>query len=307
LLIAHCLLLSLRSMYYIVYGLLYLVSLLPLRVLYIISDILYLIGYRLLGYRRKVVLGNLEIAFPEKALAERKKIASKFYHNFIDSFIETLKMVSASDAYIQKRVSGNWELLNELHKTGRSCQIHLGHTFNWEWANLAGSKVMPYTFLGVYMPITNQVLDRLFRKLRAKSGSVLIPATDMRNAMLPWRNRQYCIGLVADQSPPGPEKCFWLNFFGKPTGFVPGPETGARAGNIPVVFANIEKPKRGYYKVVLTLAEDQPGSLEKGELTLRYARLLEQVIRKQPDMWLWSHRRWKVKYDPQFSNHWIDK
>ncbi|HUP14122.1 MAG TPA: hypothetical protein VM187_18000, partial [Niastella sp.] len=182
-------------MYYIVYSLLYLVSLLPLRVLYILSDVLYLIGYRLLGYRRKVVLNNLEIAFPEKTLAERKKIASKFYHNFIDSFIETLKMVSASDAYIQSRVSGNWELLNELHKTGRSCQIHLGHTFNWEWANLAGSKVMPYTFLGVYMPISNKILDRLFRKLRAKSGSVLIPATDMRNAMLPWRTRQYCIGL----------------------------------------------------------------------------------------------------------------
>ena len=288
-------------MYYIVYGLLYLISLLPLRVLYILSDILYLLVYRLLGYRRKVVMDNLQMVFPEKTLAERKKIASKFFHNFIDSFIETIKMVSASDNYIKKRVSGNWEVLNELYKTGRSCQIHLGHTFNWEWANLVGAKEMKYTFLGVYMPITNQVLDRLFRKLRAKSGSVLLPATQMRNAMIPWRHRQYCIGLVADQAPSNPDKCFWLSFFGKITPFVNGPESGARGNNIPVVFANIEKPRRGYYKVVLTLAETEPASLEKGQLTLRYARYLENVIRQQPDMWLWSHRRWKREWKEEYN------
>jgi len=293
-------------MYYIVYGLLYLVSLLPLRVLYILSDAIYILAYRILGYRRKVVLDNLQVVFPEKTLAERKKIAGKFYHNFIDSIIESLKMVSASDAYIMKRVSGNWEVLNNLYKTGRSCQIHLGHTFNWEWANLAGAKAMNYTFLGVYMPIKNKIFDRLFRRLRSKSGTVLMPATEMRTAMLPWRAKQYCIGLVADQSPSAPEKSIWLNFFGKPTGFVPGPETGARAGNIPVVFANIEKPRRGYYKVVFTLAEDQPASLQKGELTLRYARYLEQVIKQQPDMWLWSHRRWKKEWKEEYRKLWVE-
>jgi Kdo2-lipid IVA lauroyltransferase/acyltransferase len=293
-------------MYYIVYGLLYLVSLLPLRVLYILSDAIYILAYRILGYRRKVVLDNLQVVFPEKTLAERKKIAGKFYHNFIDSIIESLKMVSASDAYIMKRVSGNWEVLNNLYKTGRSCQIHLGHTFNWEWANLAGAKAMHYTFLGVYMPIKNKIFDRLFRRLRSKSGTVLMPATEMRTAMLPWRAKQYCIGLVADQSPSAPEKSIWLNFFGKPTGFVPGPETGARAGNIPVVFANIEKPRRGYYKVVFTLAEDQPASLQKGELTLRYARYLEQVIKQQPDMWLWSHRRWKKEWKEEYIKLWVE-
>jgi len=292
-------------MYYIVYGLLYLVSLLPLRVLYILSDGFYVLVYHILKYRRPIVFSNLQIAFPEKTPAERIAIAKKFYKNFIDTFIETIKMVSASDAYIRKRVSGNWEVLNDLYKTGRSCQIHLGHTFNWEWANLAGAKEMPYTFLGVYMPITNKVLDRLFRRLRAKSGTVLLPATDMRKAMLPWRNRQYCIGLVADQAPSAPEKSFWLNFFGKPTGFVTGPETGARASNIPVVFANIEKPRRGYYKVVFTLAEDQPANFERGALTLRYARYLEDVIRRQPDMWLWSHRRWKREWKEEYKHLWV--
>jgi len=292
-------------MYYIVYGLLYLLSLLPLRVLYILSDGFYALVYYALGYRRKVVMSNLQIAFPEKTEAERKAIGKKFYKNFIDSFIETIKMVSASDAYIEKRVSGNWELLNEVYSTGRSLQIHLGHTFNWEWANLVGAKLMRYTFLGVYMPINNKTFDRLFRKLRSKSGSVLLPATDMRRAMIPWRNKQYAIGLVADQAPSNPEKSFWLSFFGKPTPFVTGPETGARASNIPVVFANIEKKRRGYYNVVFTVAEDQPATLERGELTLRYARYLENVIRQQPDMWLWSHRRWKREWKEDYQKLWI--
>jgi Kdo2-lipid IVA lauroyltransferase/acyltransferase len=292
-------------MYYIVYGLLYLVSLIPIRGLYILSDGFYVLIYYILGYRKKVVLSNLQRAFPEKTDAERKAIARKFYHNFIDTFIETIKMVSASDRYIQKRVSGNWELLNDLHKTGRSLQIHLGHTFNWEWANLAGASTMNYTFLGVYMPIGNKIFDRLFQKLRAKSGAVLIPATNMRNAMLPWRNKQYALGLVADQAPGNPEKAFWLNFFGRPTPFVTGPEAGARAANIPVVFANIEKPRRGYYKVVFTLAETDPDTLPKGELTRRYVRYLENVIRQQPDMWLWSHRRWKKEWKETYSHLWI--
>jgi Kdo2-lipid IVA lauroyltransferase/acyltransferase len=292
-------------MYYIVYGLLYLVSLLPLRVLYILSDGFYVLVYHILKYRRHVVLSNLLIAFPEKTQAERNAIAKKFYKNFIDTFIETIKMISASDAFIQRHVTGNWEVVNEVYKTGRSLQIHLGHTFNWEWANLAGAKEMNYTFLGVYMPITNKILDRLFRHLRSKSGTVLLPATDMRKAMLPWRNRQYCIGLVADQAPSAPEKSFWLNFFGKPTGFVSGPETGARTANIPVVFASIEKPRRGYYKVVFTLAEEQPADIQRGDLTLRYARYLEEVIRRQPDMWLWSHRRWKREWQEEYEHLWL--
>jgi KDO2-lipid IV(A) lauroyltransferase len=292
-------------MYYLVYGLLYLISLLPLRVLYILSDGFYVLIYYVFGYRKKVVFNNLQIAFPEKSEGERKRIAKKFYQNFIDTFIETIKMVSPSDKYILNRVSGNWEVLNELYKTGRSVQIHLGHTFNWEWANLAGARAMHYTFLGVYMPIRNQIFDRLFKKIRSKSGTVMLPATNMRNEMLQWRTQQYALGLVADQAPPGPEKAFWLNFFGKPTPFVTGPETGARAGNIPVVFANIEKPRRGYYKVIFTMGDIEPGTLPRGELTRRYVAHLEKVIQQNPDMWLWSHRRWKQEWKEEYSNLWI--
>lgn len=250
---------------------------------------------------------NLLIAFPEKTEQERIAIAKKFYHNLIDTFVEMVKMVSASKSFFQKRVSGNWEVVNQLYPTGRSVQLHLGHTFNWEWANLQASSQFTYTFLGVYMPLTSKVMDRLFMKIRAKSGTVLLPATDMRRAMIPWRNKQYCLGLVADQAPGNAAKAYWLNFFDKASPFVTGPETGARASNLPVVFVSIEKPKRGYYRLIFELATDEPAGMTEGALTLQYARYLENVIRKSPDMWLWSHRRWKYEWKEEYGQLWIDE
>lgn len=274
-------------------------------VLYGIADIIFVFVYHLSGYRKKIVLSNLANAFPEKSAREREQIARKFYHNFIDTFLEMIKMLSASDAFFRKRVSGNYEVINAFYASGRSCQLHLGHTFNWEWANLESARNLQYTFLGVYMPLSSRIMDRLFLKLRARSGTVLLPATDMRRAMIPWRNKQYALGLVADQAPGSPEKSFWLNFLHQPTPFVTGPETGARLNNLPVFFVNIEKPKRGYYKLVFTLATDNPASLPKGQLTLDYARYLEQCIRQAPDMWLWSHRRWKREWKEEYRELWV--
>jgi Kdo2-lipid IVA lauroyltransferase/acyltransferase len=293
-------------MYYLIYGLLYTLSLLPIRVLYLLSDAVYGLLYHIIGYRKKVVMDNLLAVFPDKTEEERVRIAKKFYHNFIDTFIETIKMFSASKAFLQKRVSGNWEVFQQLYETGRSCQVHLGHTFNWEWANSTGVTQMKYVFIGVYMPITNKTLDKIFYDLRSKTGTVMLPATDMRRAMIPYRNVQYALGLVADQAPGDPSKAYWLNFFNRPTPFVMGPERGAMAGNLPVIFATIEKPKRGYYKVILQVAEENPAALQPGELTLRYARYLEEVIRRNPDMWLWSHRRWKRKWSAEYQDLWID-
>src|ERR1700712_216079 len=131
-------------MYYLFYGFLYLVSLLPMRVLYVISDAIYVLIYYVFGYRRQVVMDNLAIAFPGKTEAERLRIAKKFYHNFIDSFIEVIKLVSAGDDFLQRRFTVDITELNELYATGQSCQIHLGHTFNWEWGQLVLSRLTSY-------------------------------------------------------------------------------------------------------------------------------------------------------------------
>jgi KDO2-lipid IV(A) lauroyltransferase len=293
-------------MYYLFYGFLYLVSLLPMRVLYFISDALYGLIYHVLGYRKEVVMSNLAIAFPDKTVAERVTIAKKFYHNFIDSFIEVIKLVSAGDAWLQKRFTVDISELNELYATGKSCQIHLGHTFNWEWGQLVLSRLTKYKIMVVYMPITNAVLEKLFYKIRTRSGNVFLPATNMREAILPYLQTQYALGLVADQNPGNLQAAYWLNFLDKPTPFVSGPEKGARATGMPVVFACIEKPRRGYYHATVKLAAPDTSRLAEGELTRNYVRYLEGVIRRNPDMWLWSHRRWKHTWKEEYAPQWID-
>jgi KDO2-lipid IV(A) lauroyltransferase len=178
--------------------------------------------------------------------------------------------------------------------------VHLGHNFNWEFAQLAFVLHAKQPFLGVYMPLENKVLDRIFIRLRSRFGTILLPATDMRHAILPWRNRKYILGLVADQSPGIPSRSFWVHFFNQPTSFVTGPENGARLNNLAVVFCHLTKQRRGYYDVHFELAEENPASLPIGELTQRYVGFLEKTIREHPDMWLWSHRRWKHPWKEEY-------
>ena len=294
-------------MYYLTYGLLYLLSLLPMPILYVLSDGIYLLLYYVFGYRKKVVMGNLAIAFPEKSVQERTAIAKKFSRNFVDTFIETIKLLSASSKWIQKHFVMDSDPFQPVYESGRKCQLHLGHNFNWEIANVAMPYYVRFPFLVVYMPIKNKVVDRLFMHLRTRNGSVMLPATDMRTAMVPWRNTQYLLTLVADQAPGDVNRAYWLNFFGRPTPFVRGPESGARIGNIPVIFTQLYKVKRGYYRAHLEMGAEEPASLPEGELTRRYIRFLEKAIRKHPDMWLWSHRRWKWEWKEEYRRMWIDE
>jgi KDO2-lipid IV(A) lauroyltransferase len=276
-----------------------------MRILYFISDGIYLIVYYVIGYRKKVVMSNLEIAFPEKSNAERVKIAKAFYHNLLDSFIETIKLVSASKYFLEKRVTANWEVLDPLFEAGKSCQMHLGHTFNWEWGHHVLGSHTKYQVVVVYMPLTNAVMEKLMNHLRVRHGNKFIPANNMSQSMEALKDSRYLLGLVADQSPGNLHNAYWMNFFGRPTGFVSGPEKGARKSNLPVLFTSIVKPRRGYYRGFLEVICEDPSVLEEGELTLMYARYMEKVIRANPEMWLWSHRRWKHSWNPAYSKNWI--
>jgi KDO2-lipid IV(A) lauroyltransferase len=292
-------------MYYLVYAALYLLSLLPMRALYFLSDVVNGIVFRLMGYRRQVVMDNLLIAFPERSTEEREKIARAFYRNFTDSFVEVIKLLSASERFLQRRFSIDAEVLKKLHASGKSCQLHLGHNFNWEWGQLVLSSIIPYRLLVVYMPIRNKIFEKLFYRLRTRSGNIFLPARNMRNAMEPYLDRQYLLGLVADQNPGNLENAFWLEFFGKRTPFVSGPEKAARENDLAVVFAYIRKPRRGYYQAVVELATASASSLEPGELTALFVKYLENVIRRNPSLWLWSHRRWKHAWRPEFESQWV--
>jgi len=293
--------------YYLVYGALYGVSRLPMWLLYGLSDGIAFLLFAVIRYRRGVVLSNLAIAFPEKTDAERLRIAKRFYRNFTDSFIETIKLLSAGPEFLERRfVIDNPELLDYYYQQGRKLQLHLGHLFNWEIAGVAMPPRTRYTFIVVYMPVENKAFERLFLRLRGRTGTVLLPATTMQRSIMPYRHTQYMLTLVADQAPGGPENSYWLNFFGRPTPFVRGPERGARIADIPAVFARLYKVRRGHYRAELITIAEHPGVLPEGELTRRYCRLLEDAIRQQPDGWLWSHKRWKFAWREELRPFWID-
>lgn len=287
-------------MYYIVFGFLYALSLLPLRLLYLLSDVAYGILYYIIRYRKAVVMHNLTIAFPQKTDQEKTRICKQFYKNFCDTFIETIKFISADTRFFQKRFTGNYDAIEKLYSTGRSVQIHLGHNFNWELANLVVPSYISYNVLAVYLPIKNKIFDRLFHYIRSKNGSRLIATTNFKADFEPFRNTQYVIGLVADQNPAHPDNAYWIPFFGRPTPFLRGPEKAARRSDLPVVFCHFTKKKRGYYTGHAVLAALHPRSLPPGELTRMYATYLQQEMTAHPEMWLWSHRRWKFEWKPEY-------
>lgn len=271
--------------------------------LYGISDFFTFILQKVVRYRIDVVANNLRIAFPDKSDEERQQIANQFYKQFVDSFLESIKLISISRASMNKRFSSNIEVYNDLYKTGQSVQIVTGHFFNWEFANLGVSKDSLYPFNVVYMPLSNRFFERLFRKIRSKFGTILIPATQFRAYLQNLNNNgPYALILAADQNPGNKNTAYWIPFFGKPTPFVKGPEKGAKSNNTAQVFVHFYRPKRGYYHMDFTIITTDPKSYSDGALTKAYVQMVEDKIRKHPADYLWSHRRWKYEFDPAINS-----
>jgi len=294
-------------MYYIIFGLLYLLSLLPFFILYIISDVVFFFLYFVAGYRKKVVMKNLQEAFPDKTHAERLHIARKFYRNFTDNWIETIKLLSVSKKTLNKKITADTSVLYRLHAEGKSVQANLGHFFNWEIMTLYSGINQPFTFLTVYLPVDSKITNRLFLYLRSRWGNPQLPATDMARALLPWRKKQFLLALGADQSPPVPSQAYWLYFLNRPTAFLKGPEKFARMQNLPVVMMTTTRPRRGHYHFNYFLLADNTRYLPEGELMRRYVQHLEDNIKLQPEIYLWSHRRWKHSWKPAYEKLWVDK
>lgn len=290
-------------MYYIIYPLFYLLSLLPWSVMYFIGDGIYVLIYYVLGYRKKVVLNNLKIAFPEKTQSERNRIAKDFYHNFVDTFMETIKLISISPKEFDKRCTIDATLLNELQATGQDIQLHTGHFFNWEFVNLGVAKNYKGRFIGVFMPLSNQAFNQLILKMRGQFGTILVGVPEFRNSFHNYTKEQYALGLVADQKPSNPSKAYWVPFFGKLTPFYAGPEKGAVRMNTAVVMLNFYKVKRGYYKIDYSVLTTTPKELPAGTITKKLIEYIEQCVRERPSNYLWSHKRFKFEYDEPKYGH----
>jgi KDO2-lipid IV(A) lauroyltransferase len=264
--------------------------------LHFLSDFFYVLVFYVFNYRKEVVVKNMRQAFPEKTDREINELAKKFYHLFIDSLIESIKLFSTGKKFLEKHVTMDESLLNRLADENKSCQMHACHQFNWEYLNLALVCRMKQPLVAIYMPIKNKALNKIFYGLRTKFGTVMLPATDMKNRFNAWRTRVHVLTLVADQNPGDPAHAMWFDFFHKPAPFIKGPERYARDKACPVVLTYSRIVKRGYYSMHFELLTEDASQLEDGELTRLYIQRITDIIKEQPQNWLWSHRRWKHEW-----------
>lgn len=279
--------------YYLVYPLIWFFSVLPLKVLYGISDfVLYPVLYKLTGYRKKVVQQNLKNAFPEKTNAELSQIEKKFYHFLCDLFIETIKGFNISNEELAKRLSfDNLELFSEQLEKTNGVIMSIGHVGNYEWLAqylpIATGKQLAVP----YRKLMNPYFDRLFKRSREQGGATLFH-TNATQKYISKNRKGYILGLANDQWAPA-DKSFWSKFLNQDTSFYVGTEKVARSLDFSVIFATVRRPKRGQYHLSFELITDKPKEEAEGHILETHVRLLEQNILEAPEFWLWSHRRWK--------------
>ncbi len=286
-----------RAGYFIFVAFSYTITLLPMRALYLLSDILCPIFYHLIRYRRDVVERNLRNAFPEKSEEERKRIAKRFYSHLTDMFVETLKAMHMTPEQIRKRFSiPDTSLTDRFFSEGRDVVALGSHYNNWEWYS-SMQLSMKHRALLIYKPLKNKDFDQFLLKIRSRFGVTITPMSHIIRDLVKCRNEKILTlsGFIGDQTPPRDDISFWATFLNQDTGFYRGAEKVAVKYDIPVVLMHIVKKKRGFYEVEYRLISEHPGEEEPNAITARYAAMLEEVIRDKPEYWLWSHRRWKHK------------
>jgi KDO2-lipid IV(A) lauroyltransferase len=281
----------------IVVGLLFLISLLPFSLLFVVSDILNFFFQHVLKYRRKVIFDNLHHAFPEKTEEEIITIARKFYRHLTDIILEAVKMHGMSEKEMRRRVKfTGLEQFEKLYIQNKSFIVLSMHYNNWEWTS--GLQLQTkHKALTLYNPIRgNQALENFILHSREKWGGKCVPVHKAGRAVLEFNRagKPTLLGLVADQTPNATSK-FWTVFLNREAPFFSGPVKIAKRANQPVFFHQIRKTGRGKYEMIFTPLCENPKEIESEEILLRYVRKMEKTIREKPEYYLWSHRRWKHK------------
>jgi KDO2-lipid IV(A) lauroyltransferase len=290
-------------MFYLLYVFIWLITWLPLPVLYLFSDICYLIVYYIVGYRIKVVQGNLQRSFPQKTTNELKQIERKFYRFFCDIFIETIYEMHITKKEMLKRMNFcNVDVLLEQYAKGKSCMLMTAHYGNWEWASALSLALPPDKPLyGIYKKLRDSNFDSLMYELRTKSTGKNIEKNDLLRKMIQLKNdgQLAMFGMISDQSPARNSINYWTTFLNQDTAVVTGTEMLARKFDFPVFYAEITLVKRGYYKCEFIPISLQPSNTKEFEISEKYMQLLQKSIEVKPEFWLWSHRRWKNVRQPK--------
>ncbi len=274
---------------------LYGLSILPFPLLYLLSDALYFLAFYVIGYRKKVVYTNLRNSFPNYTEKQIDLIAKKFYSHLIDVFLETFKMLTISKNGLKKHGKYlNLEIMDEIIKQKKSFIILTGHIGNWEWLPTIWHFEGKADIVGIYHKLSSPFFEDFTKKMRERFGIQMITMENTLRGMLANKNKITGTGFISDQTPSG-DNAYWINFLNQDTPVFTGAEKIAKKFNYPVVFCKVLKPKRGYYEIELEILTMEPNSTPENYIIDSFNKKLEENIIEQPEIWLWSHKRWKHK------------
>lgn len=281
--------------YILVYPFIWLISILPFQLLYALSDGLYIIIYKLVGYRKKVVQDNLRLVFPEKPETEINDITEKFYHHFCDMMVEAIKSLTISEESMKERLTfTNVELLTNLGKQNRSIILMCGHYGSWEWIFILQT-YLEHKGYAVYSRLSNKYFDRLVKRIRAKYNSTLITTKETVPTLTKSKlaGELTINGFVSDQSPQVERAYHWNEFMGIKVPIHTGAEMLAKRLDMSVVFFRVKRLKRGYYETTFEMLAQDPNEYPNYEISDMFTKKVEKQIREAPQYYLWTHRRWK--------------
>lgn len=280
----------------LLYPVLWFISILPMRILFMISDVIYVIIYYVFGYRKKVVRHNLKLCFPEKSDKELLDIEKKSFQHFVDVFMELIKSFTITEREISKRLSiTNPELLDSFYERHKSVIFLSGHYANWEWVSFIVERSLNYHMSVVYKQLSNPYFDKIIKRTRIKFGVKFVPTKEFYPEILTnlKNNKIQAYGFLADQNPKWEKIKYWGHFMGIEVPIIIGPETIARKLDLPVFYFQTERIKRGVYQSTFILLEEEPKKVPLYQLTNKYMGELEKQIRKAPEFYFWTHRRFR--------------
>lgn len=286
-----------RTVFSVFYAINWLITLLPLRILYVFSDILFLGLYYFPSYRRKVVAENLRNSFPEKTPDELSVIEKKFYRHLADLFVETLKLTHLSNKNLKKRFYlSNPEVLDKLFDEGRDIAVVHSHYNNWEWLVIL-PLFTKHNNVCIYKPLQDKYFDRFLNKLRSRNNMGLAPMKEIVRTISEnkKKNQRTLYAFISDQTPALPDIRYWTRFLNQDTPVYLGVEKIASKYDMAVVFFNVRKIKRGHYVLSVDLLFEHTAGLPEHFVTDTHVKKLEELIRRDPEYWIWTHRRWKRK------------
>lgn len=285
-------------MYHLVSFLVRLLSYIPFRVMYVLSDLLFYPVYYVVRYRRRIVRKNLTESFPDKSLEEVKSIEKKFYHFLIDLILESSKLATLSPEKFKKRVKFvNIELMNGMLSQGKTVAAYIGHYGNWEWMSTVGLWIYEgATCAQIYHKLNNPSMDRLMTHLRERAGGICVEMhkTARFAANIQESGKPYTVAFIADQGPRAREIRHYVPFLNHDVPVLVGSERITKHYNYGAIFVGMRRIKRGYYECEFSLLHDNPSSLPDYALTDLYFQRLEQQILERPELYLWSHNRFRL-------------